>query len=84
MHFGPSDTKLEIIMDNHQILKTGVTKFLGLQIHDKLSWKTHLEELEKKLRTGIFVLDQLSQSIQRSELKKIYFAFFHSHISYVI
>lgn len=47
------------------------TKFLGMEIQPNLTWTFKIDALENKLDKILFVLHQLSHSIQLNELGKI-------------
>jgi hypothetical protein len=69
-----------------QISLTNVTetKFLGLIIDDKLTWKQHIEYLKKKISLAYFALRNIKDTVSLDALKLIYFANVHSVISYGI
>lgn len=69
-------------MDNQEIKIQKSTKFLGMNIHSSLKWLDHIKELKKRLNSGIFSIQQIRQSLYHKEIKKVYFAFFHSHLTY--
>ena len=57
------ETSLDIQVNDHDLQQTHFTKFLGIFLDDRLTWSTHIEETAKKIRTGIFILKQLAQSV---------------------
>lgn len=59
-------------------------KMLGFVIDSKLTWESHVTELCRKLMTKIFLIRSLSSKLSISYLKAIYFAYFHSLMSYGI
>lgn len=82
LQFGKFESIISIKIDNFSIVASEFTKFLGIKIDDRLTWKQQINTLETKLHKDIFVLSQLFHSIRNTEIKKTYFAFFHSHLSY--
>jgi hypothetical protein len=60
------------------------TKFIGLQIHNHLNWKNHIDRLVPKL-SGAHYADRSMLLISNTDtLKTIYFAYFHSLMKYGI
>ena len=57
-------------------------KYLGIIIDYRLMWNRHIEYIRKKTRYIIYMLYKLSSCMQSDTLKTIYYAFFHSIISY--
>lgn len=53
-----------------------------MELDCNLNWKSHINTLLGKLNKGLFILSQISQSLYRKENIKVYFAFFHSFLSY--
>ena len=49
-----------------------------------LSWKNHIDLLVKKLCTACYKLQNAKTYMSTSSLKMIYYAFFHSAMSYGI
>jgi hypothetical protein len=58
------------------------TKFLGLEIDSTLSWHHHVTSLLPKLSKSFYALLSLSQSVDLNVQRQVYFAHFHSLISY--
>ena len=57
-------------------------RYLGLQLDEHLAWNFHFDALAKKLRRANGILSKLRHFIPMSVLRSIYFALFHSHMSY--
>lgn len=58
-------------------------KYLGLTIDNKLNWKTHTEEIAKKISGPIGIIAKLSGFMPASVLRMIYHSLVHSHLSYL-
>lgn len=82
MQFGNSQENPQIEISIMTLEISEVARFLGMEIDKNLNWSAHINKLEAKLSCSIFVLSQLSHSINQTELKQSYYAFFHSHLSY--
>ena len=59
-------------------------KYLGGQIDELLSRKTHIEFIIGKLFRSLGIFGKLGYYLNQIELIKIYYAFFYPHISYGI
>jgi hypothetical protein len=60
------------------------TKFLGLQGDNNLNWKTHIQYIVPKLSSACFAMRNITSLIKTETLKLVYFAYFHSIMSYGI
>lgn len=58
--------------------------FLGITIDFHLNWKSHIAELIVKLNKACYALFILSKFVSKHILKIVYFAYFHSKLSYGI
>ena len=60
------------------------TKFLGVTIDDKLTWKPHVQLLNKTLRSICGRIYRIKSCLPESLYKQIYHSLFESHLSYAI
>ena len=75
---------LKIGFNNNFITSSSYTKFLGMTMDNTLSWNNNIDLLVKKLSTACYILRNAKTYISASSLKMIYYAFFHSAMSYGI
>ena len=85
LHFHHGNTKKESL--NIQINDTAVeekdsTKYLGVYIDNKLSWKTHISITKTKLSRGIGMIAKTRYFVTDTVLRNLYYSFFLSHINY--
>ena len=59
------------------------TKFLGVTIDDKLSWKPHIEILNKKLKSLCERIYRIKRALPEHLYKQLYHTLFESHLSYM-
>lgn len=59
-------------------------EFLGLTIDSHLTWRGHCETVCKRVRPAVAAIFRLQRTLPRSALWQIYFAFVHSHLSYMV
>jgi hypothetical protein len=78
------DYDLKQNYQSNYIKSSSNTKFLGLIIHDSLSWKAHIDQMMSKLNTACFVIRTIQAIMSPETLRIVYFAYIHSIISYRI
>ena len=73
-----------ILFDKVPIEKVKNTKFLGIIIDDKLSWKSHTDNLSKLISRNIGVLNKLKYMFPSSVLLSLYFTLCFPYLNYGI
>ena len=74
---------ITLSLNQTKIYESAKIKYLGIILDSRLSWKFHIFELRKKLNRAVGVLYRLSKlKCQKNILLSIYYALFHSHLSY--
>jgi len=63
------------------ILQTNFVKFLGTTIDNTLPWKQHIDTITPKLNKACYII-RSKLYLSKDALKKVYYAFFHSVMSY--
>lgn len=58
-------------------------EYLGLKLDSHLTWANHCSSLCRKLRSTAGVIFKLRKHLPRESLMSIYYAFAHSHLSYM-
>ena len=66
------------------VQRVSQTKFLGVIIDDQLSWKPHLMNLNKKLRSACGRIYRIKKCLPESLHKQIYHSLFESHLGFAI
>ena len=79
-----SQIDLNIRHKNEKIAKTCTTKFLGLIIENRLSWKTHIDNIVTKLSSDTFAIRTVKPYLSLDSLKIIYYSYFRSIMTYGI
>src|SRR6266516_2453522 len=72
----------DIFLCNQSVSKVQSTKFLGIEIDDKLSWKNHIQIVQKKLSTTNYILRNIRHKIKQNTAIKIYDTMALTHLSY--
>ena len=75
---------INISYNNKYIVNCMETKFLGITIDSVLSWKKHIQDLKVKLCKATYAIMTLKPFVSPESLKRIYFAYFHSIMTYGI
>ena len=91
IHFRPNgrnldsvDDTLNLVLGQSTIKQVSETKFLGVNIDDKLSWQPHIKYLNTKLKCEIGKLNAIRNLIPPELYKNLYHTLFESHLSYGI
>ena len=58
-------------------------RYLGIYFDDYLNWSSHFNHLSQKLVKANAVLCKIRHFVSAATFKSIYYAIFHSHLSYV-
>jgi hypothetical protein len=77
-----NDSDINITYENNYISKVNDLNFLGLNINNTLSWKTHIDKILPKLSSACFAMWAVKLFMSPQMLKAIYYSHFHSTISY--
>jgi hypothetical protein len=75
---------LKIGFNNNFITNSSYTIFLGVTMNNTLSWNNHIDLLMKKLSKACYIIRNAKTYMSALSLKVIYYAFFHSVMSYGI
>ena len=73
-----------LLIFNSEIERKENTKFLGIYLDEKLSWKKHANYVAGKLSRMIGVFSKIQENLSISALKTLYFSFFQSSLQYCI
>ena len=74
----------QLYMFNSAICRKNETKFLGLIIDDKLSWKSHTKHVHYIFSKIIGLLYRVPDFFTLPELKTLYYRVIHPHFLYGI
>ena len=72
----------KIMIENFEIKMVDTTKFLGIWIDRKLTWKTHLQHIINKIKRNINLLKLGHRFLSTHAKRLIYFAQIQSHLGY--
>jgi len=88
--FSSNTLKLNENKTKHLNITTGTenqikcAKFLGLQFNSQFKWNSHVNYLQTKLSTAIYIVRQMKKIETYEATRAVYFAHFHSRATYGI
>ena len=71
---------LSIFIDGHKIDETDHTKFLGVVIDSKLTWKNHISYITGKIAKGIGVITKAIKLLDKNSLITLYHTFIYPYL----
>ena len=77
-----NDSNFSFLINQNLIKKSECVKYLGVYLDNKLSWRTHIDKICKKVSKVCGMIYKLRYYVPLSTLKIVYFSLFHSHIQY--
>ena len=89
MIFHAINKSIEVIIPNSvingiQIDRVNSFNFLGLNLHENMSWKTHTESVANKLAKYSGILNRIKHFLAMDVLRKLYFSMVQSQLQYGI
>ena len=73
---------LNVKIQNANIERVYVTKFLGVMIDAQLSWKSHIEYTCKKIAKCVGVILKARKKLNKSVLLNLYYSFAYPYFIY--
>jgi len=74
---------LQILAGNSLLTNISITKFLGLTIDSRLSWKDHIMALTTKLNKACFAIRAMKPILTLKVLRVTYYSYFHSELRHM-
>ena len=75
---------IEIKIDNRMINQVSETKFLGIYIDENLSWKSHIQNITKKVARATGILYKVRRILDTNTLRNLYFTFVYPYLTYCV
>ncbi len=66
------------------IKRVEFTKFLGIQLDDKLNWHEQIKYIKNKIASGLYALNTAKRLLEREHLTKLYYTLINPHLNYGI
>ena len=73
---------IDIKINDVTIERVHVTKFLGVQIDSKLTWKNHVDYISKKLSKSAAILSKARKVLHKTVLINLYYTFSYPYLLY--
>ena len=80
----PVNDSLKLCFYKNPIKRVESIPFLGIKLHEALSWKPHILALLQKVRRNIGILFKLRSYLNTNILKNIFYSLVVSHLRYCI
>ena len=75
-------TDIQIQICNTDIERVNATKFLGVLIDDKLTWKNHIELVKSKVSRSVFLLNRAKHVLNYSAMLTLYNSIVLPYLTY--
>ena len=79
-----SSNNLNLYIRNNTIKRVNSTKFLGVTIHEHLSWRMHMECILKQIRINFGRVRKVSSLLNKKALMMLYNSLIKSYLTYCI
>ena len=79
-----SNLSLSLNLCSNIVNITNIAKYLGILIDDQLSFKSHIDFLEKKLSCSIGIMAKLSYHLPPNVLLTLYHSLVHVHLIFAL
>ena len=76
--------KFKIKIGNQEISRQRESRYLGVIIDDRLTWKSHLKKIKSKLASGCWALYRLKNFVNRNTLRMVYCGLIYQTLQYCI
>ncbi len=85
LHFHNDNCKkptINLKLNGIDVEEKEVTKYLGVFIDNKLSWKSHIEHVKTKLSRGNGMISKIRYYVNDVCLLNLFYSFIQSHVNY--
>jgi len=79
-----SISNVKVLLNNNEIARVVVTKYLGMYLDEKLSWSHHVEYICNKLVRLKGAFNYLADMLTEENIKQLYYAYVFPHVKYGI
>ena len=74
--------ELNLKLHNQSLKQESSTKYLGVLIDENLNWKSHVSQIEGKIKRGIGVISRLRRTVTKSILLNLYYSLIYPYLIY--
>ena len=76
------DVDVKLLIDGEAIDDVQKTKFLGIIIDNKLSWKYHIDHISGKIARGIGMTIKATEYLNKQGLLSLFYSFIYPYLTY--
>lgn len=84
IYFGVPSPNLDLLATSYNVIFSKTSKFLGVNVSEKLNWLEHVKFIRKKISKAYYAILNLKNILDISGQLNVYFALVHSILSYGI
>jgi len=74
---------INLTLNNCILKQVTATKYLGVMIDENLNWKSHVSQIENKIKRGVGVICRLRHSVTRPILLNLYYSLIYPYHPYL-
>ena len=74
----------EIKIDGQLIEQVSETKFLGVMVDNRMSWKSHIDYINSKIMRGVGIIRRAKMFVYADTLKTLYRALIEPYLTYCV
>ena len=74
---------LQLLIEGETLDEVQTTKFLGVIIDNKLTWKYHIDSISGKIARGIGMIIKARQYLNKNGLRSLYYSFIFPYFTYL-
>ena len=75
-------SNLDIMINGEKLIQVSSTKFLGVNVGEKLNWKSHIDAVSKKIARSLGIINKLRHKLNLNTLLTLYHTMVHPHLYY--
>jgi hypothetical protein len=60
------------------------TKFLGINIDDKLKWDVHIKSIKSRISSSLFIMNKIKHFVPMKSLRTLYYSIVYPYLTYGI
>ena len=77
-------SNFDIAIDGTRLPRANTTKFLGVHIDEKLTWKNHIDTISIKVSKAIGAINRIKNIVPYNILLSLYYTTIYTHLCYCI
>ena len=74
----------DVILNDNIVKCVTSTKFVGIIIDEKLSWKQHIKYVKKKISKSFRIIYKTRNYVDKATLRNLYYTFVYPYLIYCV